>query len=146
MSLELKIKSIEDYKKENGVFFTPDNLSNYLAFKTISYINKNIKTEDLKQLYANLKIIDPACGNGVLLMSIKETMESFIGSKIDFPEKVFYGVDIDKKLILQTGKRILENKDFQNNFLKTDSLIPNNSLNTWDEWKDLKVKFEAKTG
>lgn len=141
-----KLKFSDDYIKENGIFFTPDNLSNYVAWKIINYISETTKKTNLKQLFNHLKVIDPACGDGNLLVSIKETMENFSEFKINSPEKIFYGIDINKKLILKSKERIFRNKNFQHNFLVTNALLPNGNLNTWRSWQDLKTEFGAQKG
>lgn len=58
------MKTEIDHIKLTGATFTPKELANYLADKLISY-----------QSMDNLTVLDPACGDGVLLMSMSEVLQ-----------------------------------------------------------------------
>lgn len=52
-----------DHIKQTGATFTPLKLANFLAEKLLSYQNAN-----------NLKVLDPACGDGALLMAMSNVL------------------------------------------------------------------------
>lgn len=53
-----------DHIKRTGATFTPKELATYLAEKLYSYQNGN-----------NLKVLDPACGNGALLLAMSDVLQ-----------------------------------------------------------------------
>ena len=50
--------------KQTGATFTPTGLADFLAEKLLSYHNGK-----------NLKVLDPACGDGALLMAISNVLQ-----------------------------------------------------------------------
>ena len=49
--------------KQTGATFTPEGLANFLAEKLLSYQCKD-----------NLQVLDPACGDGALLIAISKAL------------------------------------------------------------------------
>jgi adenine-specific DNA-methyltransferase len=119
-------------RKENGVFYTPDFLSNYLSKKVIQY--HSIK-EDI------CSILDPACGDSMLLRSFAEQIKTNYIAK-------FIGLDTDINAINNSIIKFSET-DFQNfnySFIKCDGLFPDPELNSKDGWNKLKENLEIKNG
>jgi len=58
------MKTEIDHIKQTGATFTPKKLANYLAEKLFAYNNGD-----------NLKVLDPACGDGALLMAISDVLQ-----------------------------------------------------------------------
>lgn len=58
------MKTKIDHIKQTGATFTPKELATFLAEKLYSYQSGN-----------NLKILDPACGDGALLMAISDILQ-----------------------------------------------------------------------
>jgi len=119
-------------RKENGVFYTPDFLSNYLSKKVIQYHSS--KTD-------NYSILDPACGDSMLLRSFAENIKKNSTTK-------FIGLDIDinaiNNSIIKFSKPDFQ--DFNHTFIKCDGLFPNPELNSKDGWNKLKNNLEIKNG
>ena len=82
-----KIKSLE--YRENGVVYTPTNLADFVAKQVIRFWSEDIlrKSSDKDFTLSNLKIIDPACGEGELLLASARALGNTLGanenSKID---------------------------------------------------------------
>ncbi len=87
---EVKIKPIDDSKKEDGIVYTPSHIVKYMAIKTVGDLLENLwnKVKDLfdkedflsavsefKNIY-NIKILDPACGSGSFLIQVHELFEN----------------------------------------------------------------------
>lgn len=112
---ELLEKSIKeaDKKKKNGVVYTPQYLAEYVAEKMISY--SDIVTG--KSNNDTIQVLDPACGDGVLLQALELKLQNFKTS-----EAMFTGVDIDKSALNEAGKRL--NGAFSG--VNTNALCPYN--------------------
>ena len=112
------MKSISITKK-TGATFTPSRLANYLSNKLIGYYG------DL----SNKIVVDPACGNGSLLISISGQSDSNIEKLVGF--------DTNKEYVAQTKKNLaeigisnfeIENEDFLEISNKQNDLFSSNSL------------------
>lgn len=127
----VELYSIEK-RKENGVFYTPDFLSTFLSEKVMQYLSANIN---------ETTILDPACGDSVLLRSFAE-------KNIKNDTIKFVGLDIDinaiNNSIIKFSKPIL--KDFDHTFIKCDSLFPDPEKNSEIGWNKLKNKLKLKNG
>lgn len=112
---ELLEKSIKeaDKKKKNGVVYTPQYLAEYVAEKMISY--SDIVTG--KSNNDTIHVLDPACGDGVLLQALELKLQNFKTS-----EAMFTGVDIDKSALNEAGNRL--NGGFSG--VNTNALCPYN--------------------
>ncbi|RTE85596.1 MULTISPECIES: N-6 DNA methylase [Gammaproteobacteria] len=119
------LEESESYKAEkklNGVVYTPQNLAEYVSHKVLSYFflnQKNIKR--LGSQSKKLRVIDPACGDGELLLAISNAsfpVDGFLKSE----QLELYGLDIDKKSLLQTQKRLTEYHTFTP--IHTNALCP----------------------
>ncbi|MHA1381320.1 MAG: Eco57I restriction-modification methylase domain-containing protein [Candidatus Helarchaeota archaeon] len=111
-------------RKSKGVYYTPENITEYITHNSInnyinnkfdidnleSYINNSSQAE-LEKLYgeiSNIKILDPACGSGAFLIKAAEMIYyykrrilfrlqkeySSYDLKIDIITNNIYGVDI----------------------------------------------------
>ena len=107
--------------KKTGATFTPSKLANYLSNKLIGYYG------DLSKSI----VLDPACGDGSLLISIAEQTDSI--------EKLV-GFDTNKEYIAQTKKNLteigisnykIENEDFLEISNKQNDLFSSNSLSEY---------------
>lgn len=105
--------------KRMGATFTPSKLANYLSNKLLSYYG------DLSDKI----VVDPACGDGSLLISIVEQSK--------FNIKKLVGFDMNKEYVAQTKKNLsdlgisdfeIENKDFLEISNKQYDLFFHNSL------------------
>lgn len=89
--------------KKTGATFTPSKLANYLSNKLIGYYG------DL----SNKIIVDPACGDGSLLISIAKQSNSHIEKLVGFDTNKEY-IDQTKKNLTEIGisNFEIENEDF----------------------------------
>ena len=78
-------------RKDEGIYYTPEFLSLYLARKIIYYLNLDGYNE--KQL----NIIDPACGDSALLHNFLRMTE---GTNLD--QLNIYGIDKDINAIISS--------------------------------------------
>lgn len=110
-------KSIKDRKKK-GAFYTERELADYISRETIEWYNSKQESQ-LKnfQKLNSIKILDPACGSGIFLISIADMLFNLLktlSSKIELPPykdfedwefKVeiinnnIYGMDVDSSAL-----------------------------------------------
>lgn len=154
-------------EKENGVVYTPSILADYLADRVIAYYcassnagyeHGSAKASDVVSKLANIRIIDPACGNGELLISAWNALERYalsIGSNnarvMPNPRKVLCGVDIDKVAINKTEDRVkslgrgsIDASGY--NLLATNALFPFDRDSSKEGWDIIKRRFGARDG
>ncbi len=94
-----------DTIKQNGVHFTPKKLGDFLSDKILNHCHLN----------GNLiNILDPSCGEGQLLSSISEKLDSKLSVKLN-------GFDTDKNYIKKAKKNLNQNK-FQYEIRNNDFL------------------------
>lgn len=135
----------DNFNKENGVVYTPEILADYVAQKTLQYFmndNKNIRN--------GIRIIDPACGDGVLLKAIWNGLQTNKKPTRGI-EDVVCGVDIDKKSIDVCKTKL---SSFLSNvsgaeylkFIKTNALCPFNSKSLASGWGLIMNRFNASDG
>ncbi|KRL78235.1 Eco57I restriction-modification methylase domain-containing protein [Ligilactobacillus equi] len=87
-------------EKKNGIQYTPDDLSLFIAQQLKYYFLRENSDSVSNQ---KLKLLDPACGDGNLLLAVQNVFKD-----IDYQG---YGIDIDQKAI-----HIAEGKLNHNNF------------------------------
>lgn len=98
-------------KKKNGIVYTPVELADIMAEKLFELITFN----DSKKVY---KILDPACGNGVLLEAVFKAAKK---RKINAEFLKFIGFDTDADALEETAKRL---KKLNSNFiLKNENFL-----------------------
>lgn len=71
-----KVNEKSEKQKAKGVFYTPDDLANYMIDKSINFLESESfskKTEITKKLKdSDFKLLDPTCGTGVFLINYLE--------------------------------------------------------------------------
>lgn len=102
--------------KETGATFTPLKLANFISDKIISYLNPTHK---------KLHVLDPACGEGILLNSISKKL---VERKFEFK---LHGFDSNKNFLKIASKNL-------NDFSSSDSL----SLNHGDFLKEIQPEVQ----
>jgi len=114
-----KLKNGQVHRKEQGIYYTPTYVVDYIVKSTVGEIlkNKKIKTKDIR-------ILDPACGSGSFLIkaydylynklsSSKESKQYRIDSqgkysiKTEILKNNLYGVDLDNKAVEITKLNLL---------------------------------------
>ena len=135
------------YRKEQGIYYTPTYVVDYIVKNTIGELAKD-KKFDLK----NIKVLDPACGSGSFLMKafdylvtldkkkngeIAQTKLDLTGASASYGRKVeilkenIFGVDLDPKaveiaqlnLLLKTAEKKHRLPTLQENINVGNSLI-----------------------
>jgi len=118
----------KEEKKQNGVFYTPEFLANYVAQKLNDYYQGD----------KNIKLLDPACGDGILL-------NAFLKKNSDNENVEIYGLDIDKDAILNTQIR-LQNTISKLHLKNCDGLYPSVGLKSQKGWEVFRNENNAKRG
>lgn len=110
-----KLSEGKAHRKEQGIYYTPTYVVDYIVKNTVGELAKN-KKFDLD----SIKILDPACGSGSFLMkafdylvalnkkkngNIDQTKLDFSGASVSYGKKVeilknnIFGVDLDPKAV-----------------------------------------------
>jgi len=142
--------------KKNGKVYTPPILASFVSRKLIEYY---LRSKEKPAPPLNLKIIDPACGDGELLIAIWEVLEEY-AQKIDAtsskkrkidPIKTLFGIEIDKNAVRKTKINIskLNTTQLKKNEIKitqTNALFPYQKKNRIQGWKILFNKYQTQDG
>ena len=88
----------ESYKKSNGIVYTPRAMADYLSNLMIN--NTRVLSKD------GIKILDPAIGDGELIISLLSQLNKRISENITID---VIGFETNKIVIKNTKKRILSN-------------------------------------
>ena len=126
----------EDYtievRKSNGIFYTPDFLANYLAKKALFYAKES----------SIVTVLDPACGESILLQTFKEEI-----SNTDFSSKNIHYIGIDTDVNAISNSTINFAKENQYcDFFVADGLFPKANIESKEDWKSLKLELGIKEG
>jgi adenine-specific DNA-methyltransferase len=76
-----KTKAVQDHQKLNGVHYTPPELAEFLAAAVI---------RNLDDFAGDIKVLDPACGDGALLKAVANAASSSQRRRLQL-----YGFDLD---------------------------------------------------
>jgi tRNA1(Val) A37 N6-methylase TrmN6 len=90
--------SNETYSKNNGIVYTPREMADYLSNLLINRNKKLLKN--------NIRILDPAIGDGELIISLLSLLKKEISENIHI---YIVGFETNKSIIKKTSKRILSN-------------------------------------
>lgn len=86
-SFDLSLKYTKRKNKKKGVFFTPEPIIEYMCEIALNSFLENQITEkksaNLLNYLLNLKILDPAMGTGLFLLSITEKLTEYVIKEID---------------------------------------------------------------
>lgn len=115
------------YKKENGIFYTPDFIAKFMA----SYLIKHVDD------FENISILDPSCGSGNLLFAMVNLIHQKSGiPKKQIFEKNIYGVDLDPRGLreLKEKAQSLFGKDVSlKNIKQGESLFSFNYISNFEK-------------
>jgi len=146
------LTEMESHRKEQGIYYTPTYIVDYIVKNTIGEIAKD-KKADLK----NIKVLDPACGSGSFLIKafdylvtldkkkngeISQTKLDLSGASASYGRKTeilkesIFGVDLDPKaveiaqlnLLLKTAEKKHRLPALQNNIKCGNSLIDDTQI------------------
>ena len=113
-----KLKESQAHRKEQGIFYTPSNIVDYVVKNTLLEVLK------IKKNVKEIKVLDCACGSGSFLIkafdylyenlsSKEESKQNKIDSqgmysvKTEILKKNLYGVDLDNKAVEITKLNLL---------------------------------------
>ena len=143
-SKRAKIEESKVHRKEQGIYYTPSYIVDYIVKNTVSEFIRTHTPEEIK----NVKVLDPACGSGSFLIRAYQELENYWKEHSDFSQLILdrenfyskkteilknnlFGVDLDPKAVeitqLNLLLRISEKKQrlpiLQNNIKIGNSLI-----------------------
>lgn len=121
--------------RKNGVVYTPQKLAIYLAHKITEYVQNDPAFSQLNQI----SIGDPACGDGILINSITNTLEQ---SKVT---PTICGTDIDHHAITLCKKHF-GNSIKNATFKTTNALCPFEKHDPVKGWKLIFEEAKIKDG
>lgn len=138
-----------EFRKLGGVVYTPIVLADYVAQKVIELYTRDQKSPINPN---DLRVLDPACGKGELLISVWRVLVEKLPVDRHCPIDVLCGIDIDKGAISRARIRINQLADPGTKSTKDTNLINTNSLFPFDNkhsklgWNKVKRQFEAGSG
>ncbi len=146
-----KVESKEAHRKEQGIYYTPTYIVNYIVKNTLGELLKKKKPNEVEKL----KVLDMACGSGSFLLKAFDTIDEYykkrdkdyaqtkldieseaakITRKITILKNNIYGVDLDPKaveiaqlnLLLKAAETKHRLPDLRENIKCGNSLIDKN--------------------
>ncbi|MEM0143931.1 MAG: N-6 DNA methylase, partial [Candidatus Parvarchaeum sp.] len=153
-----KLESSRTHRKEQGIYYTPSYIVDYIVKNTVGEYIKTHTPEEIR----NVKILDPACGSGSFLIRAYKELENywiknsdfaqltldseeFYSKKVEILKNNIFGVDLDPKaveiaqlnLLLQISQRKQRLPILQNNIKIGNSLIDDPNVSDrafkWEE-------------
>ncbi len=110
-----KLKDSQAHKKEQGIYYTPTYVVDYIVKNTLGELLKDKKVDALK-----IKILDPACGSGSFLIKAFDYMYTVLKIKKDINESnASYQNKITNFNITQKANT-LQNEILENNIFGVD--------------------------
>ena len=95
-------------RKGSGQFFSPWPICMFMAKCTEESLDETQRDRPLR-------ILDPACGSGRMLLA---------GNKVNGPTHEYYGVDIDETCVKMTALNLFLNGLFHSEVMCADALVP----------------------
>ncbi|MCL5888645.1 MAG: N-6 DNA methylase [Candidatus Thermoplasmatota archaeon] len=155
-----KLESSKTHRKEQGIYYTPSYIVDYIVKNTVGEYIKTHTPEEIR----NVKILDPSCGSGSFLIKAYQELEKywkgkygdqetlkydeeggFYSTKVEILKNNIFGVDLDPKaveiaqlnLLLQISERKQKLPVIQNNIKIGNSLIDDLNVSerafNWEE-------------
>ncbi len=157
-SKRAKLEESKTHRKEQGIYYTPSYIVDYIVKNTVGEYIKTHTPEEIKKV----RILDPACGSGSFLIRAYKELENywkqnsdfaqltldseeFYSKKVEILKNNIFGVDLDPKaveiaqlnLLLQISERKHRLPLLQNNIKVGNSLIDDPSVSDrafkWEE-------------
>jgi len=148
-----------EHIKLNGIVYTPTLLASYVAKKVVTYFLQDafkLNTSPPPDP-ANWRILDPACGNGELLIAawkqLVKNLKNYSQSPLFNPSinshDILCGIDIDRNAIARTRSKIKQlSLGHPDNIklINTNALFPFNRLTSANGWEKVCNHFDALNG
>ena len=153
----MKKNKVNSSKKENGVFYSSNEIARFICEKCISdWLVEHSSLEDLQQI----KILDNACGEGVFLVESFYILRNIYKEKYPFIENVekyiiennLYGVDIEENSINYVRNMLIkisgQERDLETNIKLGNSLISDKNISSiaFDWEKEFPFRFDVIVG
>jgi type I restriction-modification system DNA methylase subunit len=136
-----KLKGGKPQKKEQGIYYTPVSVVEYIVKETLGELLKDTKAEDIK----NVKVLDPACGSGSFLIKAFDEIRGAYRQKggqqlMNLDSLILtnnlFGVDLDEKaveisrlnLLLKASETKHKLPELGNNMKMGNSLIEDKAV------------------
>ncbi len=144
-----KLEESKTHRKEQGIYYTPSYIVDYIVKNTVGEFIKNHTPEEIRKV----RIVDPACGSGSFLIRAYRELENywkqnsdfaqltldseeFYSKKVEILKNNIFGVDLDHKaveiaqlnLLLQISEKKQRLPLLQNNIKVGNSLIDDPSI------------------
>lgn len=114
-----KLKEGQAHRKEQGIYYTPTYIVDYIVKNTVCELLKDKKVDANK-----IKILDPACGSGSFLIKAFDYMQKYLSNgeeakqhrldsqgsytiKTEILKNNIFGVDLDNKAVEITKLNLL---------------------------------------
>ena len=144
----LKLHKDAEKRKEQGIYYTPTSIVDYIVRNTLKPVLDNCKSVDeLKKI----RVLDPACGSGSFLIKalevIVEKYKDFSVDVNDFTkfeilQENIYGVDLDQQAVEIAKLNLLINSFGQREILPSlDHNIKNGNSLISGEDKEMEKYF-----
>ncbi len=149
MLTQKKLLSVKD--KENGVVYTPPALAEFVAKKVVGLLLNDRSTTATKvaSRVKNLKIIDPACGEGELLTATWNALASEGVAEYLNAADTLHGVDLDPSSVAKTAvniKRMGGTPTKRVKLIATNALLPQVPGAKEVGWESMLKVMDAKEG
>jgi type I restriction-modification system DNA methylase subunit len=113
---------LAERKKEEGIFYTPANITNYLVETSLDLVFKPLKEElyasirenniqkacEIAKRIKEIKILDPTCGSGSFLVKVVRYLFGFYGELVEKLKDVQSGLFVVANERLRKAREILE--------------------------------------
>jgi type I restriction-modification system DNA methylase subunit len=110
-----KLKKSHAHRKEQGIYYTPTYIVDYIVRNTLGELIKNKKPEEVEKI----RVLDPACGSGSFLIKAFDVLNEYYAkydkdysqtqldfntglsftSKVKILKNNIFGVDLDKQAV-----------------------------------------------
>lgn len=105
-----KVKESHAHRKEQGIYYTPTYIVDYIVRNTLGEVLKDKKREEVKKI----RVLDPACGSGSFLIKVFDVLSEYyaehekrcsdkqtnmISPKAEILKNNIFGVDLDKQAV-----------------------------------------------
>lgn len=107
--------------KANGVVYTPSFLADFVAKKILSF---SLANSSPRQRRSPLRVLDPACGNGELLLAISRQYREAQRNSSVFSQLSLFGTELDSNAALATYLRLKEQGHDDCQVASTNALLP----------------------
>jgi tRNA1(Val) A37 N6-methylase TrmN6 len=145
--------------RETGAVYTPTALSDFVAAKVAEFYLRDPSQQKLRRRSSSssaIKILDPACGDGELLVSASTQLAGALGliahedNHLADSGIALHGIDIDQRAVRRTRARLNALARglprVTSKVLVANALSPQNNRPIQKGWQQLLADFNAKDG